>query len=139
MTVTNFAGQFMTVSLNKSVHGYVLIKGKRGSEEENCVETGDRVFDKWFDVITSDETVAHSILTPKLISGLKKLGKRTSVQFAGDTAVVACNNDKNLFETKRQVKDKSDIELCRQEFRKELSDVLAILDIMIDGCQNNLS
>ena len=53
--------------------------------------------------------------------------------------MVACNNDKNLFETKRQVKDKSDIELCRQEFRKELSDVLAILDIMIDGCQNNLS
>ena len=25
MTVTNFAGQFMTVSLNNSVHGYVLI------------------------------------------------------------------------------------------------------------------
>lgn len=139
MTVTNFAGQFMTVSLNKSVNGYVLIKGKRGSEEENCLETGDRVFDKRFDVIASDETAAQSVLTPKLISGLKKLGKRTSVQFAGDTAVVACNNDKNLFETKRQVKDKSDIELCRQEFRKELSDVLAILDIMIDGCQNNLS
>lgn len=46
---------------------------------------------------------------------------------------------KIYLKSKRQVKDKSDIELCRQEFRKELSDVLAILDIMIDGCQNNLS
>ena len=33
-----------------------------------------------------------------------------------------------------EIKDNSDIELYRKKFRKELSDILAILDIMIDCC-----
>ena len=147
-TITEFSGQFITVSLSKIVNGSVLIMGKNGSRKSHrekkslsryennneltCLETGNHVFDDRFDVIATDNDLVYSILTPQFISGLKKMGKRTSIQISGNMAVIACNNEKNSFELKRQIKDNSDIELCRQEFRKELSDILAILDIVID-------
>lgn len=56
------------------------------------------------------------------------------VQLSGNMGVIACYNEKNSFELIGEIKDNSDIELYRKKFRKELSDILAILDIMIDCC-----
>ncbi len=150
-TITEFSGQFITMALCKDVNGFVQIMGKRSSgktrqnrktvyvDENNnvsgCFKTGDRVFDDRFEVNASDDDLAYSILTPQFISGLKRMGKRTRVQFSGNMAVIACDNEKNLFELDGDIKDNTDIESCRQEFRKELSDVLAILDVVIDGCR----
>lgn len=130
-TITEFSGRFITVSLNKYVNGIVEITGKSGSRKEN--RNKKSLIIDGFDVYTSDEGIAYSILTPQFISGLKKMGSNTSIQISGNMAVIACNNKKNSFELKRQVKDINDIELCRQEFRKELSDILAIIDIVIDS------
>ena len=149
-TITEFSGQFMTMALSKSVNGFVQIMGKSNSgkmrqnrkavyiDEKNNIssylKTGDRVFDDQFEVNASGDDLAYSILTPQFISGLKKMGKRTRVQLSGNMGVIACYNEKNSFELIGEIKDNSDIELYRKKFRKELSDILAILDIMIDCC-----
>lgn len=149
-TITEFSGQFMTMALSKSVNGFVQIIGKSNSgkmrqnrkavyiDEKNNIssylKTGDRVFDDRFEVNASGDDLAYSILTPQFISGLKKMGKRTRVQLSGNMGVIACYNEKNSFELIGEIKDNSDIELYRKKFRKELSDILAILDIMIDCC-----
>lgn len=61
------------------------------------------------------------------------MGRNTSIQISGNMAVIARNNNKNSFELKRQVKDINDVESFRQEFRKELSGILTVIDIVIDS------
>ena len=130
-TITEFSGQFITVSLNKTVNGIVQIEEKSSSRKEDRDKKSLLI--GGFDVNASDEAIAYSILTPQFISGLKKMGRNTSIQISGNMAVIARNNKKNLFEQKRQVKDINDVESFRQEFRKELSDILTVIDIVIDN------
>ncbi len=129
-TITEFSGQFITVSLNKTVNGIVQIAEKSSSRKED--RNKKALLIDGFDVNASDEAIAYSILTPQFISGLKKMGRNTSIQISGNMAVIARNN-KNSFELKRQVKDINDVESFRQEFRKELSGILTVIDIVIDS------
>lgn len=130
-TITEFSGQFITVSLNKTVNGIVQIAEKSSSRKED--RNKKALLIDGFDVNASDEAIAYSILTPQFISGLKKMGRNTSIQISGNMAVIARNNNKNSFELKRQVKDINDVESFRQEFRKELSGILTVIDIVIDS------
>ena len=60
------------------------------------------------------------------------LESHINIEFAGNLIVISQDNDKDLFELGDMVKNQNDIGQCWQKFRNDLSEILRIIDIVME-------
>ena len=146
--VVNFKGQLITATSHKNVNGFVQIQERisprmknekksgilsrvLGSEDSrNSFMTGNASFDNRFDIYASDSQLALGVLTPQLMHGLMGLEGLMEIQIAGNMVVVAIKNDRDLFELSNKGRGNGDMEEYRQKFRRELSGILNVIDVL---------
>lgn len=149
--IVNFSGSIMTIALRKNINGFVQLMGrmsprkkpgeKKGilsgifgsGESQNSLRTGYETFDDSFDIYVSDDQLAFSILTPRLMEAIMSIkGKgreKMEILFAGSMIVVAQDNDKDIFELEKKIDSDDGMEKYRQKFRREFSGILNVIDV----------
>ncbi len=142
-TVTVFRGLFIRLSMNKDFSGKTLIKkdsGRLGNwlsdkfQSKENVKLEDPVFEKKFEVFSTDQIEARYLLTPSMMERLLSLANifRTGAlqcSFYNDKLLLMIPSDHDRFETGSIFKPATFVEEINT-ILKELSLLFQIIDVL---------
>lgn len=100
--------------------------------EEKTVLMESEAFNDQFEVNATDEELAFYILTPHFMESIVRADQlaqgRTNICFSGDKAIIAVHNNYDAFEVGAKLKNKKQLQECRERMRADFKRSLLIVD-----------
>ena len=139
-TIYVFKGQWLELSLNKSINATVYVREGTQYKTFNIgsrlqkVETDSFDFNKNFTVYTDDPQTAFYILTPHfmeiILAADKAAASASEFYFSGNRVIIALRNARDLFDMEN-VEKADDLVRLRAKFQADVRFITNIFDVIL--------
>ena len=135
---TVFKGQWLIIELNRSLEGTLRLRERKveGKGMKSDLETENVVFNRKYQILTTDPHTAFYILTPHFMEYIVNMdiqaNARTFMSFTGDRVHIAFDNGRDLFETnEKEILRGMNVSQLREQMGREVSYMTALIDELL--------
>ena len=135
---TKFKGQWFICELNQNLNTKLRLfeRSSEGKGKKSDVETGNKIFNDKYRILTSDPKMASEILTPyfmEYIINMDNVAKaQTYICFMDNKVHFAFYNNRNLFEANdRKVIGGMGVDQLRSQIKQEVEYTTTIMDTLL--------
>lgn len=136
---TVFQGPWLTCDFGIKFPAKLIVREKRAKliddkhkKDSNRPETEDEAFIARYEVLTSDQHMASSILTPHFMKKIQEINNKSGGKlllcFEGNHVHIAVYNKHDSFEVSSKTSEFQDLDILRDRFRTEIRYLTDIID-----------